>query len=57
MNKKKIMGFLRGFYITLIALGMLLLVAFGTWLAQKNTQRVGYGESCLPATSESAGRQ
>lgn len=53
LNRKKIKGFLRGFYITLIALSMLLLVAFGTCLAQENTQRIGYGESCLPAQSES----
>ena len=53
MNRKKIRGFLRGFYITLLALSLLILAAFGTCLAQENTQRIGYGESCLPAQNGS----
>ena len=48
MDRKVIKGFFRGFYITVLALGMLIAVALGTQLAQENTQRIGYGESCLP---------
>lgn len=51
MNRKILKGFFRGFYITVLTLGMLILVALGTQLAQENPVRVGYGESCLPQQS------
>ena len=50
MKRNFIKGFFRGFYITVLALGVLTAVALGTQLAQENTQRIGYGESCLPVT-------
>lgn len=45
MDRKKIKSFFRGFYITALALAMLLLVTLGTQVAQENTQRIGYGLS------------
>lgn len=52
MNGSKLKSFLRGFYVTLLALSMLVSVALGASLAQENTEKIGYGESCLPEQSD-----
>ena len=49
LNRKFINGFVRGFYVTALSLALLIVVALGTYFAQENTQKIGYGENCLPA--------